>query len=81
MKRRIFGLENEYGLTCMLNGQRRLSPDTIARYLCLPLIRPIGSRRSPQVFVMEATHARDLHYPAMAQLLHSPMLGCVFSQR
>jgi len=26
MKRRIFGLENEYGLTCTLNGQRRLSP-------------------------------------------------------
>ena len=33
MKRRIFGLENEYGLTCMLNGQHRLSPDNIARYL------------------------------------------------
>src|SRR4029434_2038506 len=28
-----FGLENEYGLTCTLNGQRRLSPDTVARYL------------------------------------------------
>ena len=23
MKRRIFGIENEYGLTCTLNGQRR----------------------------------------------------------
>ena len=33
MKRRIFGLENEYGLTCTLNGQRRLSPDNVARYL------------------------------------------------
>src|SRR4030067_1053697 len=33
MKRRIFGLENEYGLTCTLNGQRRLSPDNGARYL------------------------------------------------
>src|SRR6058998_619779 len=33
MKRRIFGLENEYGLTCTLNGQRRLSPDDVARYL------------------------------------------------
>src|SRR6266478_4607351 len=31
MKRRIFGLENEYGLTCTLNGQRRLSPDNGAR--------------------------------------------------
>jgi len=28
MKRRIFGIENEYGLTCTLNGQRRLSPAT-----------------------------------------------------
>jgi len=33
MKRRIFGLENEYGLTCTLNGQRQLSPDNVARYL------------------------------------------------
>src|SRR3989441_8071860 len=33
MKRRIFGLENEYGLTCTLNGQRHLSPDHVARYL------------------------------------------------
>ena len=33
MKRRIFGLENEYGLTCTLNGQRHLSPDNVARYL------------------------------------------------
>ena len=27
MERRIFGLENEYGVTCTLRGQRRLSPD------------------------------------------------------
>jgi len=33
MKRRIFGLENEYGLTCTLNGQLRLSSDNVARYL------------------------------------------------
>src|SRR3989449_3173132 len=33
MKRRIFGLENEYGLTSTLNGQRHLSPDNVARYL------------------------------------------------
>ena len=26
MERRIFGLENEYGVTCTLRGQRRLSP-------------------------------------------------------
>lgn len=31
--RRIYGLENEYGVTCTLRGQRRLSPDEVARYL------------------------------------------------
>jgi len=51
-----------------------------AKTLCLPLIRPIGSRRASQVFVMKPTHARDLHYPALARSLHSPMLGCVFRQ-
>ncbi len=33
MKRRIFGIENEFGITCTLRGQRRLSPDEVARYL------------------------------------------------
>jgi proteasome accessory factor A len=33
MKRRIFGLENEYGISYVLNGQRYLSPDDAARYL------------------------------------------------
>src|SRR6202008_3758188 len=33
MERRIYGLENEYGVTCTLRGQRRLSPDEGARYL------------------------------------------------
>ncbi len=33
MERRIFGLENEYGVTCALHGQRRLSTDEVARYL------------------------------------------------
>ena len=32
MERRIYGLENEYGVTCTLRGQRRLSPDEVARY-------------------------------------------------
>ena len=31
--RRIFGLETEYGITCVLKGQRRLTPDEVARYL------------------------------------------------
>lgn len=33
MERRIYGLENEYGITCTLRGQRRLTPDEVARYL------------------------------------------------
>lgn len=33
MDRRIFGIETEYGITCVLRGQRRLSPDEVARYL------------------------------------------------
>ena len=33
MDRRIFGIENEYGVTCTFHGQRRLSPDEVARYL------------------------------------------------
>src|ERR687892_236571 len=32
MERRIFGLENEYGVTCTFRGQRRLSPDEVARH-------------------------------------------------
>jgi proteasome accessory factor A len=31
--RRIFGVETEYGLTCTVGGQRRLSPEEVARYL------------------------------------------------
>lgn len=33
MAARIFGLETEYGITCTLKGQRRLTPDETARYL------------------------------------------------
>ena len=33
MDRRIFGVETEYGITCTFRGQRRLSPDEVARYL------------------------------------------------
>ncbi len=33
MERRIYGLENEDGVTCTLRGQRRLSPDEVSRYL------------------------------------------------
>ena len=48
MKRRIFGLENEYGLTCTLNGQRRLSPDNVARYL---FEKVIPGARNANVFL------------------------------
>ena len=33
MERRIYGIETEYGITCTLRGQRRLTPDEVARYL------------------------------------------------
>ncbi len=48
MKRRIFGIENEYGVTCTLRGQRRLSPDEVARYL---FRRVVSWGRSSNVFL------------------------------
>lgn len=33
MDRRIYGIETEYGLTCTVDGKRRLSPDEVARYM------------------------------------------------
>ena len=48
MDRRIFGLENEYGVTCTLRGQRRLSPDEVARYL---FRRVVSWGRSSNVFL------------------------------
>src|SRR5438046_5698174 len=48
MERRIFGLENEYGVTCPLRGQRRLSPDEVARYL---FRRVVSWGRSSNVFL------------------------------
>ena len=46
--RRIYGLENEYGVTCTLRGQRRLSPDEVARYL---FRRVVSWGRSSNVFL------------------------------
>src|SRR6202051_3506498 len=46
--RRIFGLENEYGVTCTFRGQRRLSPDEVARFLCR---RVVSWGRSSNVFL------------------------------
>lgn len=48
MDHRIFGLENEYGVTCTLRGQRRLSPDEVARYL---FRRVVSWGRSSNVFL------------------------------
>ncbi len=48
MDRRIYGLENEYGVTCTLRGQRRLSPDEVARYL---FRRVVSWGRSSNVFL------------------------------
>jgi proteasome accessory factor PafA len=46
--RRIFGIENEYGVTCTFRGQRRLSPDEVARYL---FRRVVHWGRSSNVFL------------------------------
>jgi proteasome accessory factor A len=48
MRRRIFGIENEYGVTCTFKGQRRLSPDEVARYL---FRRVVSWGRSSNVFL------------------------------
>ncbi len=48
MHRRIFGIENEYGVTCTFHGQRRLSPDEVARYL---FRRVVSWGRSSNVFL------------------------------
>jgi proteasome accessory factor A len=39
VERRIYGIENEYGVTFTFKGQRRLSPDEVARYLFRQVIR------------------------------------------
>jgi len=48
LARRIYGLENEYGITCTQRGQRRLSPDEVARYL---FRRVVSWGRSSNVFL------------------------------
>ena len=49
MDRRIFGVETEYGITCTFRGQRRLSPDEVARYL---FRRVVSWGRSSNVFLL-----------------------------
>lgn len=48
MRRRIFGIETEFGITCTFAGQRRLSPDEVARYL---FRRVVSWGRSSNVFL------------------------------
>jgi proteasome accessory factor A len=48
VEKRIMGLENEYGVTCTFHGQRRLSPDEVARYL---FRRVVSWGRSSNVFL------------------------------
>jgi proteasome accessory factor A len=48
MDRRIYGIETEYGVTCTLRGQRRLSPDEVARYL---FRKVVSWGRSSNVFL------------------------------
>ncbi|MCW2658313.1 MAG: Pup ligase PafA possible component of postulated heterodimer PafA-PafA, partial [Jatrophihabitans sp.] len=48
MHKRILGIENEYGVTCTFHGQRRLSPDEVARYL---FRRVVSWGRSSNVFL------------------------------
>lgn len=49
LTRRIYGIETEYGVTCTLRGQRRLSPDEVARYL---FRRVVSWGRSSNVFLV-----------------------------
>tara|TARA_B100000953_G_scaffold264078_1_gene231077 strand:- start:15 stop:1373 length:1359 start_codon:yes stop_codon:yes gene_type:complete len=49
VERRIYGIENEFGVTCTLDGQRRLSPDEVARYL---FRRVVDWGRSSNVFLV-----------------------------
>ncbi|MEZ5228430.1 MAG: proteasome accessory factor PafA2 family protein [Acidimicrobiales bacterium] len=46
----MYGIETEYGVTCTLRGQRRLSPDEVARYL---FRRVVSWGRSSNVFLVD----------------------------
>jgi len=48
MNRRIFGIETEFGVACIFEGHRRLSPDEVARYL---FRRVVSWGRSSNVFL------------------------------
>src|SRR4029453_13148132 len=65
MERRIFGLENEYGITFTLRGQRRLSPDEVARYV---FRRVVWWGRSGKVFLSNGArlYLRGVGHPEYA---------------
>ena len=48
MASRIFGIETEFGVSCTFKGQRRLSPDEVARYL---FRKVVSWGRSSNVFL------------------------------
>ena len=48
MQRRIFGIETEFEVTCTHQGQRRLTPDEVSRYL---FRRVVAWGRSSNVFL------------------------------
>lgn len=48
MDRRIFGIETEFGVTCVTGGHRRLSPDEVARFL---FRKVVAWGRSSNVFL------------------------------
>ncbi|KAB7742972.1 Pup--protein ligase [Nostocoides sp. F2B08] len=52
MDRRIFGIETEYGITCVADGQRTLTPDEVARYL---FRKVVSWGRSSNVFLQNGS--------------------------
>ena len=52
MERRIFGIETEYGITCVSEGQRTLTPDEVARYL---FRKVVSWGRSSNVFLQNGS--------------------------
>ncbi len=48
MDRRIYGIETEFGVTCVADGQRKLSADEVARYL---FRKVVSWGRSSNVFL------------------------------
>lgn len=52
MERRIFGIETEFGITCVAEGQRTLTPDEVARYL---FRKVVSWGRSSNVFLQNGS--------------------------